>query len=141
MKDSTSLHERVQSHIDCFGDSDPLSEMSLVQNDSDASEAAIKWLALAALHGITAGAQKIVLKHNKEGRTKVTAIYREAALPDPGDAVGGRIVDTLREITHLDQPKGALPLALGVRDSSIELRVKIKTGDHGQKVTLEFPAL
>ena len=46
---------------------------------------------------------------------------------------------TVREITHIESGKGKSPLALGIRQDSIELRVKIKTKDKGEMVTISFP--
>jgi hypothetical protein len=43
------------------------------------------------------------------------------------------------EIAHIEGDKGKTPLALGIRNSSIDLNVKLKTKDGGKKVTLKFP--
>jgi hypothetical protein len=48
-------------------------------------------------------------------------------------------MDAVREITHIEGDKGKSPLALGIRNDSIELQVKIKTKDDIEKVTLKFP--
>jgi hypothetical protein len=48
-------------------------------------------------------------------------------------------MSTVREITHLEGAKGKSPLALGIRQDSIELRVKIKTKEKGERVTISFP--
>ena len=58
MKDTKSLHLKVQELCDCFATTDPLKEMSVVKNDADTQEAALKWLALAALHGVNNNAKK-----------------------------------------------------------------------------------
>ena len=54
MKDKHSLHLKVQELCDCFATTDPLKEMSLLEKDAEGSGAALKWLALAILHGINA---------------------------------------------------------------------------------------
>lgn len=139
MKDSSSLHQKVQEHCDCFSTTDPLKEMSVVKNDTDTVEAAVKWLALAALHGINQNARKISIQQTGDGNVEVVATYREAALPSPGSDVGQKIIDAVREITHLEGKKGKTDLALGIRDSNFDLKVKIKSDDRGQTVTLKFP--
>jgi len=139
MKDSSSLHQKVQEHCDCFSTTDPLKEMSVVKNDTDAGEAAIKWLALAALHGINQNAKKISIQQTAGGDVEVVATYRETELPSPGPDVGRKIIDAVREITHLEGDKGKTDLALGIRDSSFDLKVKIKSDDNDQTVTLKFP--
>ena len=51
MKEKRNLHLKVQELCDCYATNDPLKEMSEIKGDDDKEEAAIKWLALAALHG------------------------------------------------------------------------------------------
>ena len=139
MKDSGSLHQRVQEHCDCFSTTELLKEMSVVKNDTDAGEAAIKWLALAALHGINQNAKKISIRQKADGHVDVVATYRETELPSPGPDVGQKVIEAVREITHLKGKKGKTDLALGIRDSSFDLKVKVSTEDNDQTVTLKFP--
>ncbi len=50
MKDKRSQHLKLQELCDCFVTTDPLKEMSEIENDGDdTEEAALKWIALAAL--------------------------------------------------------------------------------------------
>ncbi|MFP4428453.1 MAG: hypothetical protein ACLFPB_03950, partial [Desulfovermiculus sp.] len=128
-----------QEHIDCFGDTDYLREMSTVKNDTDVAQAALKWLALAALHGINANAEEITLKIDQEGPPQVTAEYRKSQLPSPGQNVGQEIVKAIRDITHIEGGKGKMPLALGIRDSNVNLEIKLKTENGRTKVNIEFP--
>jgi hypothetical protein len=58
LKDKESLHKRVQEQFDCFGTTNPLKEMSELVKEKDTEEAALKWLALAALHKTIAYAMK-----------------------------------------------------------------------------------
>ena len=48
-------------------------------------------------------------------------------------------MNAVREITHIEGAKGKSPLALGIREDSIELQIKMKSKDEGEKVTLKFP--
>jgi hypothetical protein len=139
MKDKRSLHLKVQELCDCYATTDPLKEMSIVKDDEDKDEAGLKWLALAALHGINANAKEISFARSKNGTAKVTAEYRKSELPSPGPDVGGKIIETVRGITHLDGEKAKSALALGIRESSIEVNIKMKRAEDGEKVTLEFP--
>jgi len=139
MKDKQSLQLKVQQLIDCYGDKEPLSEMSNIGKEADKEEGALKWLALATLHGIDAGAEEISIRRGPDGRVRVMAQYREAELPPPGATIGEKIIQALRGITHLEGDKEKSPLALGVRDSSIELTVKVKKDKNGESVTLKFP--
>ena len=62
------------------------------------------------------------------GVIKLLAEYAESSL----------IETVVMEVTHMDQAKGAMPLALGIRDSNIEIKVKVKQDKDEEKVTLQF---
>jgi hypothetical protein len=139
MKEKRNLHLKVQEFCDCYATTDPLKGMSDIKDESDSAEGALKWLALAALQGINDGAEKISISIDKDGGIQVTAKYRGAQLPSPGKAVGEKIIETLREITHIEGEKGALPLALGIRDSSVDLGIHFKSENGHDKLTIKFP--
>ena len=139
MKDKQSFHLKVQQLIDCYGDTEPLREMAIIEKDADKDEAALKWLALATLHGINAGAEEISIRKGSDGKVRVSAEYRVAELPSPGAEIGEKIIKTVRGIAHIEGDKGKSLLALGVRDSSIDITVKVKKDKNGESVTLKFP--
>jgi hypothetical protein len=113
--------------------------MSEIKGDGDTEEAALKWLALAALHGVNDNAREVTLTRSPGGDITVTAKYRESELPSPGTEIGEKIMDAVREITHIEGGKGKSPLALGIRQDSIELRIKMKSKDKGERITIRFP--
>ena len=139
MKDKGGLHLKVQEFCDCYATTDYMKEMCGVGSEADKEEAALKWLALAVLHGINDGARKISLVRTGDGAVSVKAKYKKADLPSPGGEVGGKVFDVLREITHIEGDKGGIPLALGIRDSSVEVYVKLKKEDGEEKMTIKFP--
>ena len=139
MKEKRNLHLKVQELCDCYATTDPLKEMSEIKKDSDQDEAAVKWLALAALHGVNNNAKEVSITRSPDGNIRVTARYRESELPSPGSEIGEKIMNAVREITHIESGKGKSPLALGIREDSIELKIKMKSRDGGEKVTLKFP--
>jgi len=139
MKEKRNVHLKVQELCDCYATNDPLKEMSSVKNEGDKDEAALKWLALTALHGVNGNAEKITITHSKDGEISVTAKYRESELPSPGSEVGTKILEAVREITHIEGDTGKTPLALGIRNDSIEIQVKINSEEGKEKVTLKFP--
>ena len=139
MKDKRNLHLEVQEHIDCFANTDPLTEMSEIKKDTDKDQAALKWMALAVLHGINFNAKKISIRTAPDGTATVRAKYREADLPSPGGEIGRNIVEAIRQITHFEGDRGKGPLALGVRNDSLEIGVKVERNDHGETVTFKFP--
>lgn len=138
MEDKRNLHLKVQELIDCYANNDPLKEMSEIGNEPDPQEAALKWLALAALHAITAGAEKITLRVDDQDQVRVTAEYREKELPPLDAALARRIVDSVRSIAHIEGDKGKTPLALGVRNDSVQVGVKLKDKEGGSKLSLKF---
>lgn len=139
MKEKRNVHLKVQELCDCYATNDPLKEMSVVKNDANQEEAALKWLALASLHGVNNNAKEVILTRARNGDVRVTAKYRETDLPSPGADVGAKIMDAVREVTHIEGDKGKSRLSLGIRNDSIELQVKMKTKDNGEKVTIKFP--
>jgi hypothetical protein len=139
MKDERNLHLKVQELCDCFATTDPLKEMSRIPADAGEEEIGLKWLALAALHGVNNNADKITLRKGEDGGIRVTAEYRPTELPSPGSAVGDKVLEAIRGITHIDADRGETRLALGIRDSSIDLEVKIKAKKGSQKISLKFP--
>ncbi len=139
MKDKGSLHLKVQELCDCFSTTDPLREMSVVKNDQDKEEAALKWLALTALHGVNNNAKEVSIDRSQDGDVNVTAEYRKTELPSPGPQVGGKIFEALRSITHIEGDQGEISLALGIKDSSLDLKVKLRPTDSGEEVSISFP--
>lgn len=138
MKEMRSLHLRVQEMCDCYATTDPLEEMAkMAAEKEDVQESAVKWLALAILHGINSNAEQIAILRHEDGQVRVKAEYRTAELPPPDEKIAGAVIEAVREITHIED-KGKLPLSIGVRDSSIDLDVKVKTKDGKQKVKLKF---
>jgi len=139
MKEKRNLHLKVQELCDCYATTDPLKEMSALGQDKDQEEAALKWLALAALHGVNHNAEEITVSRDAKGKVKVVAQYRETELPSPGAGVGQKILAAVREITHIEGDKGKTILALGMRNDSLELKVKIKVKGEKEEVAIEFP--
>ncbi len=139
MKESTSLHLKVQELCDCFATTDPLKEMSKLQQDKDTDEAALKWLALAVLHGINNNAEKVSIQQDKDGAVTVTAKYKKTELPTPGSVIGEKIIKAVREITHIDSTKGETLLALGFRNNSMELKVSTSEKKGEKTAVIEFP--
>ncbi|OPY60618.1 MAG: hypothetical protein A4E57_04407 [Syntrophorhabdaceae bacterium PtaU1.Bin034] len=138
MRDMGTPHQRMQELCDCFAETDFLKEMALLTNDADKDEAALKWLALAVLHGVDRNAKEISLERTDDGTIRAVAEYRDTDLPSPGREIGDKIIDAVRRITHIEDRKGEIPLAVGIRDSSLEIRVKVKRKDGSEKITLKF---
>lgn len=137
--DKRSLHKKVQEEIDCFAETDYLSELGRIHHEPDNQEAALKWLALIILHGLNTNAERIGLKRDKDGKVDIEATYRKAELPHPDGPVVNEIFNIIREITHIEEDRGKIPLAVGVRDSSIDLMIKVEKKEGTESISLRFP--
>jgi hypothetical protein len=139
MKDAANIHLQVQELCDCFATTDPLKEMSEIGLGPETDDKPLKWIALAVLHGINSNAEKISLKTTKDGKVEVTAEYRKAELPSPGLAIGKKIIATMREMTHMEKDKDKMTLAFGVRNNSMDLKVKSRHEGGDDRITITFP--
>jgi hypothetical protein len=139
MLDKRNLHVKVQELCDCYAGTDYLKEMCLVPGGDDKEEAALKWIALAVLHGVNSNADKIRISRDERGELTVTAEYRKTTLPAPGLEIGRRAMEAVRQICHFERDKDKGPLALGFRNESLELEVEVKRKDGEDSVTLKFP--
>jgi len=139
MLDKRTLHMKVQEHCDCFAATDPLGEMAGLVKEQDSEEGALKWIALAVVHGIDRNAKKISLRRTADGGIHVTAKYRETELPSPPAPIGHKVFDVIRGITHIEGDKGKTPVVIGIRDSSIELEVTLGHKGDEEEVVLKFP--
>ena len=139
MKDTQNVHKKIQELCECYATNDPLKEMSTVKDEDDSLEAALKWLALASLHGVNNNAKKITIKQSDDGNVSVTAEYRKTELPSPGQEVAANIAEAVREITHIEGTKGKSRLALGIKDSSLDLDISVKDKEDYKKISIKFP--
>jgi hypothetical protein len=137
MKEKRNLHQKVQEMCNCYATTDPLKSMSQMANENS-EDAAVKWLALAALHGVNANAKKITIYQASDQSVRVVAEYRPTDLPAPSKAIAQKVMEAVREITHIEADKGKLPLSLGIRDSSIDIEVKVKSEGGENKISLNF---
>jgi hypothetical protein len=139
MKDKRSLHLKVLELCNCYATTDYLKEMSTLPKEVDKEEGALKWVALSVLHGVNSNAKKISLSKGKDGQIKVVAKYRKSELPSPGGEVGEKVLNVVREITHIEGEGGKIPLALAIRDSSFDVTVRVEQGEEGETLTIAFP--
>ena len=139
MKDASNLHLKVQDLCDCFATTDPLKEMSDVIRDADTDEAALKWIALAVLHGINNNAEEVSITIAKDKSVKVTAEYRKAELPSPGSIVGEKVVRAIRAMTSMEGARAETTFAFGIRNNSMDLKVKSLHEGSEDKITIVFP--
>jgi hypothetical protein len=139
MKDTSSSHQKIQSLCDCFATTDPLKEMCEIKNDADTKEAALKWIALAVLHGINNNAEEVSISTSKDGRVRVTAEYRKAELPSPGSIVAEKIIQAIRTVAGIEEAHEKATIAFGIRNASMDLKIKSRHEGSDDKITIVFP--
>ncbi len=139
MKDTENLHLKVQELCDCFSTTDPLKEMSELKKDKNSLDAALKWLALSVIHGVNNNAKQITIQQDDDGAVSVVAEYRDTELPSPGPVVAGNIFEAVREMTHIEDDKGKIKFAMGIRDSSLDLDISVKNKNGNRKISIKFP--
>ena len=139
MKAASSSHQKIQDLCDCFATSDPLKEMCEVIHDANTNEAALKWIALAVLHEINNNAEEVSISTSKDGRVRVTAEYRKTELPSPGSIVGEKIIQAIRTVAHIEHAQEKAIIAFGIRNNSMDLKIKSRNDGTDDKVTIVFP--
>ncbi len=139
MKDAANIHLKVQNLCDCFATTDPLKEMSEIAHTSDTDEAALKWIALAVLHGINNNAEEVSLSASSDGKIKVVAEYRNTELPSPGNQVGDKVIQAIRAMTDMEDARDESTLAFGLRNNSMDLKIKVRREGKEEKIVIVFP--
>ena len=138
-----NYHLKLQEMCDCYMDTDFKKQLhgTAGQNAADVEENAVKYLALALMYCITEKASKLTLK-NKGGKVsaKIKA-EEEITLPAPSAQQFDKIVEIFRAILHIEEDKGEMPLALGLRSGDLELLVKTKRKKGKESIKIELPAL
>ena len=139
-----NYHLQLQEMCDCYLETDFHKQLKAMVTTTagEIDENAIKYLALALMYSLSAKAEKLTLK-KKEGKitVKVKGESKEM-LPAPSNELFDRIITLVRSILHIEEDKGKLPLALGLRSGDVELQVKVKR-EKGDKESIKFafPAL
>lgn len=139
MRDSSGLHQKIQGMCDCYATNDPLREMSALKDIENDHEAAVKWAALAVLHGLNSNAEEISIEKSGNGKVRVTAEYRTSELPNPKAGVSDEVLKAFKDILHIDGPRGESSLAFGFRDNNFDLKVQTCEEGSDHKVTIRFP--
>jgi hypothetical protein len=139
MIEKRNMHLRVQEMCDCYATSDPLAEMEKMETvTGDVEELSIKWLALAILHGINSGMDEIKISLDNTECVRVKSEHPKAELPAPDPRIAEGVMEVIREITHIEADKGRMPISVGVRDSSLDFLVKVKSRADRDKISLVF---
>ena len=138
MKDSKSLHLKLQEYADCFSESEAARELAEISKKGvggditgDLTEVAMKYLASAILRGIEEGAQKLQITREGpvEGECRLLG-KKEIILPSPPAGLAQAMISIVRCITDLEADVGESRLAYGVRNDRLDIDVSVhKAGE------------
>lgn len=138
-----TFHLKLIEMCDCYLGTDYPATLRKVADgpSTDLDEDALRYLALALLSAINERARQLSIKQKND---KITVTLKQeddekTALRPPSRDVCERIISIMRNILHLDQDKGALPLSLGLKNDQIEVLVKIERTADKESLKIKFP--
>lgn len=143
LKDS-SPQQKLQEMCDCYLETDFAAQLAAMTGkpSADLKEDAVKYLSLALMYGLTEKARKVTLK--KKGgkiRARIKAVEQKIKLPQPTADLFDGVIDLIRGILHFDSVGGSSQLVLGLRNSQLDLRVKLKELEEKTSLKFTFPEL
>jgi len=149
MKDNQNLLAKLQEYIDCFLEADPREEFREItakgiagDATGDLTELALKYLALAIIHGVEENARAIAVIHNGDmDGAVVMKTTEEMRLPDPPSGLARQMADLIRCIAGLEETTGAAEIACGFREDRLALRVETDMVGAMKKIILFFPTI
>ncbi len=147
MKDTTSLHQKLQEYTDCFAESDPDRELKKISSKGiagdktqDMTELSLKYLSLAILSGVNQASEKIFFtRKGEQNGSCFLAGENETRLPSPPTGVTGEIISILRRITGLEPDKAYGKLTCGIRNDRPIMDVGVARA--GERETLSITVL
>jgi hypothetical protein len=138
MRDSRSLHLKLQEYADCFSETDAAKELEEISakgaggdRTGDLTEVALKYLATAILVGIEEEAEKVQITREgaMEGDCRLLG-QSEIILPRPPTGLAREMIGIVRCITDLEADTGESSLAYGIRNDQLDINVSIhKAGE------------
>jgi hypothetical protein len=142
-----NLHLKLQEYCDCYLEADPKKELELISREGlaadvtgDPTELALKFLGVTILYGLNEKVEEIKLTRKEDGKTKVKVKGPDKyTLPSPPPRLADKVMEVVRSITYLDAPKASEPLALGIRNESVELGIEVKSKEDKQSLKISFP--
>jgi hypothetical protein len=139
-----NLHQKLLEMCDCYMETDFERQLAGMSGSTpaDLQENAVKYLALAIMYGVTEKADKLEIKRKKrEITTRLKTIDGKIKLPPPADELFTEVIALIRGILHLDSESGKSFLSLGLRNSRLDLQVKLKEKEDKSSLKITFPDL
>lgn len=138
-----NYHLKLQEMCECYLETNFLKQLKGMSGtqSSDPAEDAVKYLALAIMYTVSEKAKKLSMKRKGDNLTVKVKGDEEITLPPPSSEQFNRITAIMRAILHIEQDEGRLPLALGLRNGSLELLVELSRGQDKETLKIKFPDL
>lgn len=143
LKDSNP-HQKLQEMCDCYLDTDFAGQMAAMtaSRSVDLQEDAVKYLALAIMYGVTEKARKLSIEGEKDKTgARLKTADAKIKLPPPPARLFAGIVSLVRGILHFDDKNGNSFLSMGLRNSRLDLQVKLKEKKEKTSLKIKFPEL
>jgi rubredoxin len=141
---SRTPHLKLQEMCDCYLETDFSRQLKVMvsSKSTDLMEDGFKYLALVLLEAITEKASALVLtKENDSVKVTLKGADPQIELPSPAPEIMSAITTIMRDILHLEEDKGKCPLTLGLKNSQLDLLVRMKKDNGEESLTIEFPEL
>ncbi len=141
---SRTPHLKLQEMCDCYLETDFSKQLKAMvsSKSTDFMEDGFKYLALVLLEAITEKASALVLtKQNNSIKVTLKGPDPQIELPSPSPEIMNTITTIIREILHLEEDKGKSPLTLGLKNSRLDLLVRVKKDNEEESLAIEFPEL
>lgn len=139
-----SLQQKLQEMCDCYLETDFAAQLDAMTRkpSADLKEDAVKYLSLTLMYGLTEKARKVTLKRKGDKiRARIKAVEQKITLPQPAADLFDSVIDLVRGILHFESGGGSSLLVLGLRNSQLDLRVKLKEQEEKTSLTFAFPEL
>jgi hypothetical protein len=136
-----NYHLKLQEMCDCYMETDFQKQMEtmVASGAGEIEENAVKYLSLAIMYSLTERARKLSFKKKESDITVVAKADNKITLPAPSAALFDKIAEIMRNILHIEEDKGEMTLALGLRSGDIELLVNVKRKPGKETVKIKFP--
>jgi len=141
---SRTPHLKLQEMCDCYLETNFAKQLTAMvsSKSTDFMEDGFKYLALALLQATTEKAEKLSFeKYNNSIIVTLRSSARKIELPSPSLEIMDAITGIMRDIIHLEEDKGKSPLILGLKNSQLDLLVRVKKDKKKESLTFNFPEL
>lgn len=136
-----NYHLKLQEMCDCYIETDFQQQMEamVASGAGELEENAVKYLSLAIMYSLTERARKLALKKKGGEVTVVVKADTKTILPVPSVELFDKVAEIVRNILHIENDKGEMTLALGLRSGDIELKINVKRKPGKETVKIKFP--